>query len=103
MALFGKRDDQERAPEETVDVEKAIAAIGARQAFLEALTLHLVTELAPKKRENLLGQLQDVVSGLMIRPPPLYVSSRTEQDFRDELRRATQILIEKSTRSKPTS
>ena len=107
MGLFGKWRQQEGAPEKTeeqaIDLVKAIAVIGARQAFLQALTWHLVTELPPKKRDYLLEELQEAVRGWMILPPPVYVSSHTEQDFRDELRRAMQILIEKSTRPKPSS
>ena len=103
MGLFGKWRQQERAPEETIEVEKALAVIGARLTFLEALTLHLVTELPPKKRDHLLGQLQQVVGEFMMFPPPDYVSSHLKRDFRDELRRAMQILIEKSTTPTPKS
>ena len=112
MGLFGKWRQQERTPpkeehappkEETIDIEKAMAAIGARQAFLEALTLHLVGELPPKKRDSLLEQLQKYVRGLIRLPPPVYVPPHRREDFQDELRRAMQILVEKTTRPKSTS
>jgi hypothetical protein len=103
MDLFGRWRRRDRATEDAIDVEKALAVIGARQRFLEALTSHLVMELPPKKRDHLLRKLQQVVGEFMIFPPPEYVSSDTQQDFQDELRRAMQILIEKSTRPTPTS
>src|SRR5262245_292865 len=98
MGLFGKRQ-QEHAPpkEEAADVGKAIAAISARQRFLDAVLLELVMELTPKKREHLLMQLKEDLGGLAVLPPPSYVSSEHQQDFQDELRRAMKVLIEKAT------
>jgi hypothetical protein len=99
MGLFGKRHQEERTPpkEATTDVGKAIAAISARQRFLDALLLELVKELSPKKRDNLLIQLKEDIGGLVVLPPPSYVPSDNQQDFQDELRRAMKVLIEKAT------
>lgn len=100
MGLFGKWRQQVRVPEVPIDVAKAVATISARQAFLEALATHLVTELSVKKRDHVLGQLEEVVRERMILPPPSYVPSSNEQDFRDTLRQAMKVLIEKATRTK---
>jgi hypothetical protein len=98
MRLFSKRAQQgyEHPKEEPDDIAKAIALISARQTFLEALTSQLVAELPPKKRDNLLQQLREVVRGLTLLPPPIHMQSHREQDFYDELRRVMQILIEKT-------
>jgi hypothetical protein len=101
MSWFGKRRQQGPALDEEIDLEKAIAEISARQAFLQALTFRLVAELSPKKRDSLLEELQEVVPLLMLCPPP-YVSSHKEQDFKDEVRHAMQVLLEWTTRPKPT-
>jgi hypothetical protein len=103
MGLFGRWRRQERAPERAIDVDKALAVLGARQRLLEALTSHLVMELPPKKRDHLLQQLQQVVRESMLFPPPEYVSPDTQQHFEDELRRAMRVLIEESTRPTSTS
>lgn len=96
MGLFRKRRQQELPPkEETIDVEMAIAEISARQAFLQALAFRLATELPPKKRDHLLEELQEVVRGLMSLPQPTHVPHRRLQDYRAELGRRMQFLIEK--------
>ena len=99
MSLFGRRLKKQRAPpkEEAADLGKAIAAISARQRFLDALLLELVKELSAKKRENLLVQLKEDIGGLAVLPPPNYVPSGNQQDFQDELRRAMKVLVEKAT------
>ena len=97
MGWFRKRrqqDAKEEKPDET------IALIGARLTFLEALTSQLVAELPPERRNLLLKQLQGVVGGLIVLPPPKWVPPSREQDFRDELRRRIQVLIEHTTNLK---
>ncbi len=104
MALFGKRRQQGRdnvQKEEPKNMEKAIATISARLRFLEVLTSHLVAELPPKKRDALLEQVREVVDGLMVLPPPIYVSPPREQDFHDELRTAMRLLLEETANLKP--
>ena len=105
MGLFGKRRQEERdnvKTKELDDVEKAIAVISARLRFLEALTSHLVAELPPKKRDSLLEQVREVVGGLEVLPPPTHVPPGREQEFYNELSRAMQVLIEKTTKRGPT-
>jgi len=97
MGWFRKRrqqDAKEEKPDET------IALIGARLTFLEALTSQLVAEMPPERRNLLLEQLQKVVGGLIVIPPPTWVPPSREQDFRDELRRRIRILIEHTTNLK---
>jgi hypothetical protein len=97
MGWFRKRrqqDAKEEKPDET------IALIGARLTFLEALTSQLVAELPPERRNLLLEQLQEVVGGLIVLPPPKWVPPSREQDFRDELRRRIRVLIEHTTNLK---
>ena len=97
MGWFRKRrqqDAKEEQPNET------IALIGARLTFLEALTSQLVAELPPERRNLLLEQLQEVVGGLIVLPPPKWVSPSREQDFRDELSRRIRVLIEHTTKLK---
>ena len=97
MGWFRKRrqqDAKEEKPDET------IALIGARLTFLEALTSQLVAELPPERRNLLLEQLQEVVGGLIVLPPPKWVPPSREQDFRDELRRRIRVLIEHTTKLK---
>ena len=89
-----KQDAKEEKPDET------IALIGARLTFLEALTSQLVAELPPERRNLLLEQLQKVVGGLIVLPPPKWVPPSREQDFRDELRRRIRVLIEHTTNLK---
>lgn len=94
MGWFRKRRQQatkEEKPDET------IALIGARLTFLEALTSQLVAELPPERRNVLVEQLQKVVGGLIVLPPPKWVPPSREQDFRDELRRRIRVLIEHTT------
>jgi hypothetical protein len=102
MGWFGKRRQQESALDKEIDLEKAIAAIIARQALLQALTFRLVAELSPKKRDSLLEELQEVVRGLMICPPRAYVRSYKQEDFKDELSHAMQVLLDRTTKPKPT-
>jgi hypothetical protein len=104
MGLFGKQRQEERdnvKTKELDDMEKAIAVISARQRFLEALTSHLVAELPPKKRDSLLEQVREVVGGLEVLPPPTHIPPRRAQEFRNELRSAMQIMIEKTTNRRP--
>jgi len=105
MGLFGKRHQEEHVPpkEEAANVGKAIAAISARQRFLDTLLLELVMELSPKKRDHLLAQLKEEIAGLMILPPPDFVPPENRQDFQDELRSALKVLIEKATWPRLTS
>jgi hypothetical protein len=103
MGLFGKRHQQERdnvQNEERYDIENAITAISARLRFLEALTYELVAELPPTKRDRLLQQLREVVGELKVLPPPMHVPPGREQEFRNVLRSALQVLIEKTTNLK---
>jgi hypothetical protein len=100
MGLFGRRRQQER--DNVNDMEKAIAVISARLRFLEALTSHLVAELPPKKRDSLLEQVREVVGGLEVLPPPTHVPPGREQEFHNELSSAMQVLIEKTTKRRPT-
>jgi hypothetical protein len=105
MSLFGKRRQEERdnvKTKELDDVEKAIAVISARLRFLEALTSHLVAELPLKKRDSLLEQVREVVGGLEVLPPPSHVPPGRKQEFRNELRSAMQVTIEKTTTRRPT-
>jgi hypothetical protein len=105
MGLFGKRRQEERdnvKTKELDDMEKAIAVISGRLRFLEALTSHLVVELPPKKRDNLLEQVREVVGGLEVLPPPTHVPPGREKEFRNELSSAMQIIIEKTTNRRPT-
>ena len=100
MGLFGRRRQQER--DNVNEMEKAIAVISGRLRFLEALTSHLVAELPPKKRDGLLEQVREVVGGLKVLPPPTHVPPGREQEFYNELSRAMQVLIEKTTKRGPT-
>ena len=100
MGLFGRRRQQER--DNVNDMEKAIAVISGRLRFLEALTSHLVAELPPEKRDGLLEQVREVVGGLKVLPPPTHVPPGREQEFYNELSRAMQVLIEKTTKRGPT-
>jgi hypothetical protein len=105
MGLFGKRRQEERdnvKAKELDDMEKAIAVISARLRFLEALTSHLVAELLPKKRDSLLEQVREVVGGLKVLPPPTLVPPGREQEFHNELSSAMQVLIEQTTKRRPT-
>jgi hypothetical protein len=105
MDLFGKRRQQERdslKANEPHDMEKALAVISARLRLLEALTSHLVAELPPKKRDGLLRQVREVVGGLKIFPPPTHVPPGREQEFRNELSSAMQVLVEQTTKLTPT-
>ncbi len=99
MGLFGRRRQQER--DNVNDMEKAIAVISGRLRFLEALTSHLVAELPPERRDGFLEQVREVVGGLKVLPPPRHVPPGREQEFYNELSRAMQVLIEKTT-SGPT-
>jgi hypothetical protein len=94
MKWFGKRHQQHA--EKPHDIEKAIAVISARLIFLETLTSQLVLDLPPKKRDHLLEQVQQAISGRLVFPPPEWVPASGEQDFRDELRRSMRIIIEKT-------
>lgn len=94
MGLFGKRGRQQRDNDH--DTETAIAVISARLTFLQALASHLVAELPARKRDLLLEQLREAVSGLILLPPPVWVPPAGEQDYRDELRRDMELLIEKT-------
>lgn len=100
MGLFGKRHQEEHdyRSEKRDDnrAEAALAIVSGRLTFLQALTSHLVAELPPKKRERLLEELREVVSGLMALPPPAWVPPRGEQDYHDEIRRDLELLIEKT-------
>ena len=98
MGLFGRRRQQER--DNVNDMEKAIAVISGRLRFLEALTSHLVADLPPEKR--VLEQVREVVGGLKVLPPPTHVPPGREQEFYNELSRAMQVLIEKTTKRGPT-
>ncbi len=100
MGLFGRRRQQER--DNVNDMEKTIAVISGRLRFLEALTSHLVAELPPEKRDGLLEQVREVVGGLKVLPPPTHVPPGREQEFYNELSRAMQVLIEKTTKRGPT-
>ena len=105
MGLFGKRRQEERdnvKTKELDDMEKAIAVISARLRFLEALTLDLVAELPPKKRDSLLEQVREVVGGLEVLPPPTHVAPGRAQEFQNELRSAMHVIIEKTTNRRPT-
>jgi hypothetical protein len=105
MGLFGKQRQEERdnvKTKELDDVEKAIAVISARLRFLEALTSHLVAEMPPKKRDSLLEQVREVVGGLKVLPPPTHVRPGREQEFYNELSSAMQVIIEKTTKRRPT-
>jgi hypothetical protein len=106
MGWFGKRRQEEHdnvKMKEVDEMEKAIAVISARLRFLEALTLHLVAELPPKKRDSLLEQVGEVVVGLKVLPPPSHVPPGREQEFYNELNRAMQVLIEQATKRRPTN
>lgn len=94
MGLFGKRGQQQRGNND--GTETAIAVISARLTFLQTLTSHLVAELPARKRDLLLEQLRDAIGGLMLLPPPVWVPPAGEQDYRDELRRDMELLIEKA-------
>src|SRR5262245_42426772 len=96
MSWFGKRRQQDKK-EKPYDTEQAIAVISADLIFLEALTSRLVAELPLNKRYRLLEQLQSVISGLIVLPPPEWAPPSREQDFRDELRRRMRLLIEQTT------
>jgi len=100
MGLFGRRRQQER--DNVNDMEKAIAVISGRLRFLEALTSHLVAELPPERRDGFLEQVREVVGGLKVLPPPTHVPPGREQEFYNELSRAMQVLIEKTTKRGPT-
>ncbi len=100
MGLFGRRRQQER--DNVNDMEKAIAVISGRLRFLEALTSHLVAELPPERRDGFLEQVREVVGGLKVLPPPRHVPPGREQEFYNELSRAMQVLIEKTTKRGPT-
>jgi len=105
MGLFGKQRQEERdnvKTKELDDVEKAIAVISGRLRFLEALTSHLVAELPPERRDGFLEQVREVVGGLKVLPPPRHVPPGREQEFYNELSRAMQVLIEKTTKRGPT-
>ena len=110
MGLFGKWRQRERTPaqeepaltEKINDAEKEMVAIRARQTFLEVLTLLLVTELPPKKREALMEKLQERVRGLIVMPPPAYIPPHRQDDFHEELRRIMQVFIERTPGQKPT-
>jgi hypothetical protein len=105
MGLFGKRRQEERdnvKTKELDDMEKAIAVISARLRFLEALTSHLVAEMPPKKRDSLLEQVREVVGGLKVLPPPTHVPPGREQEFHNVLSSAMQVIIEKTTKRRPT-
>lgn len=103
MGLFGRRRQEERHNVKTLDgLEKAIAVISARLRFLEALTSHLVAELPPKKRDSLLEQVREVVGRLEVLPPPTHVPPGREKEFHNELSSAMQVLIEKTTKRRPT-
>jgi hypothetical protein len=98
MSFFWKRRQQERGTmerEECYDMGEAITTISARLRFLEALAADLVAELPPTKRDRLLQHLEGVVRGLHAIPPPTSVPPGKEQQFRDVLRSAMQVLIEK--------
>ena len=101
---FFKRRQQERDKvqiEEHYDVENAVAEISARIRFLEALMCELVVELSPNKRDRLLQQLEEVVAGLKILPPPVHVPPGREQKFHTELSSALQVLVERMKNLKP--
>lgn len=98
MSLFGKRLKKKLPPtEETIDIEKALAEIGARQKVLEALTLEIIKDLTPKKRESLLARLNERVVELATLPPPGYVSSHKQTHFQRELHTVVRVLVERST------
>jgi hypothetical protein len=99
MRFFWKRRQQERdnmEKERRYDMEKAITTISARLRFLEALTADLVCELPPTRRDRVLQHLGEVVRELNILPPPISVPPGKEQEFRDALRSAAQVLLEKA-------
>jgi hypothetical protein len=98
MTFFWKRRQQERyhvEKEAHYDMDEAITTISARLRFLEALTVDLVAELPPTKRDRLLQHLEEIVSDLRVLPPPMYVPPGKEQQFYGVLRSAVQVLIEK--------
>ena len=97
MHFFGKRRPQEHNNlAERDNMEKAITAMSARLEGLEALTFGLVAELPPSKRDRLLQRFREVCAGRCVLPPPTTVPDDRAEDFGVELRRVTQIYIEKA-------